>query len=76
MKIITPVTVELASGNKAVYDWATEARVDRRRNLRIFQGWYQRVFHPAGEWTSYRVQAPAVTVADLASSSAVWAEEH
>lgn len=35
------------------YDWATGVTVDRRGNLRIWQGLRQRAFHPAGEWTKY-----------------------
>lgn len=58
MRRPTPVTVTTQS-QEIAYPWATSARVDRRGNLRIYQGLSQRVFHPAGEWTKYAVQPAA-----------------
>jgi hypothetical protein len=53
----TPVTVTTRSSQEIAYPWVTSARVDRRGNLRLYQGLSQRVFHPAGEWVRYTVAA-------------------
>jgi hypothetical protein len=44
-------------GSVSTYLWATDVRVDRKGNLRVFDGLHQRAFHPAGEWDSYVVKA-------------------
>jgi hypothetical protein len=44
-------------GGSATYTWATDVRIDRKGNLRVFEGHQQRAFHPAGEWDSYIVKA-------------------
>lgn len=54
----TPVTVTTRS-QQISYPWATSARVDKHGNLRLYQGLWQRVFHPDGEWTMYSVAAAA-----------------
>jgi hypothetical protein len=53
----TPVTVTTWH-QELSYPWATSVRLDRRGDLHILQGWRQRAFHPAGEWTKYTVAAP------------------
>jgi hypothetical protein len=53
--------VVTTSHQQIVYNgWVTEARTDRKGNLRLYQGVRQRVFHPAGEWTKYSVAAPQI----------------
>lgn len=57
-KKISAVVVQLtAPSTVATYTWATDARIDRKGNLRVFEGVHQRAFHPAGEWDSYIVKA-------------------
>lgn len=32
------------------YTGITRLSIDRKGNLRLYEGWHQRVFHPSGEW--------------------------
>ena len=52
------VTVTTAHDGEVTYSWATGVQENRKGSLQIMQGWRQRAFHPAGEWTKYTVAAP------------------
>jgi hypothetical protein len=56
MSTVRPVSVQ---GRAAThhYPWATSVTISKRGELKIFQGWQQRAFHPHGEWLSFTVQA-------------------
>jgi hypothetical protein len=55
--VIVQHAVARVLGGAVSYTWATDVRVDRKGNLRVFDGMHQRAFHPAGEWESYIVKA-------------------
>lgn len=48
------LTVTVASGRSIEYPWATGLRVDKFWDLHVYHGRRQRVYHPAGEWISFR----------------------
>lgn len=54
---VRPVTVVTVHGQEIRYDWATSVTVTRSGDLKVWQGWRQRVFHPRGEWARYTVDA-------------------
>jgi hypothetical protein len=59
--------VECTSGGMQSYEMEpgrSTVRIDRAGNLRVFEGWRRRIFHPAGEWTDLRVRQ-FVTMAEV-----------
>lgn len=74
---IFAVTVHLATGGEVHYStgtyaddgWCTEIDVSKGGELRLLEGWRQRVFHPPGEWTGYTVtRLPVRTVPALVTT--------
>ena len=55
-KTVRPVVVTTWD-QQISYPWATSVTVSRGGDLRVYDGWQQRAYHPAGEWTSYTVAA-------------------